>query len=205
MVKCSLPSYFCLVSWNTVKYFHRMTGEMHICIFTKFTHHFKVYTSHINVCRAPLPLKYQANFNTIQEGIMYLTFASRNRSVKKKCDEIVMRLDVTEERRWSNVRIRFMATQNTTSLNLLQGCCAFGHTKFQITEIQSYSKRRKHFQKFILQVLLNMWRCAIYRLKGELWKLFLHLTSTRCEPHVWRGRCQIDNPALPTLVTERHR
>jgi hypothetical protein len=57
-----------------------------------------------------------------------------------------------------------------------------------------------HFQEFILQVLLNIWRSAIYRLKEELSKLFSHLTSTRCEPHVWRGRCQIDNPALPTLV-----
>jgi hypothetical protein len=41
---------------------------------------------------------------------------------------------------------------------------------------------------------------AIYGLKGELLKLFSHLTSTRCGPHVWRGRCQIDSPALPTLV-----
>jgi hypothetical protein len=39
----------------------------------------------------------------------------------------------------------------------------------------------------------------------ELSKLFPHLTSTRCEPHVWRGRYQIDNPALPTLVAACHR
>jgi hypothetical protein len=66
--------------------------------------------------------------------------------------------------------------------------------------IQGYSKRIIHFEKFILQVVLNIWWCAVYRLKGEFSKLFSHLTSTRCEPHVWRGRCQIDNPALPTLV-----
>jgi hypothetical protein len=36
-------------------------------------------------------------------------------------------------------------------------------------------------------------------------KLFSYLTSTRCEPHVWRGRCQIDNPLLPALVTACHR
>jgi hypothetical protein len=65
--------------------------------------------------------------------------------------------------------------------------------------IQGYSKRNINFQKFILQVLFNIWPRAIYRLKGELSKLFSHLTSTRCEPHVWRGRCKIDNPALPTL------
>jgi hypothetical protein len=61
-------------------------------------------------------------------------------------------------------------------------------------------KKEVYFQKCILQVLLNIWRRAIYRLKGELSKLFSHLTSTRYEPHVCRGRCQIDNPALPTLV-----
>jgi hypothetical protein len=66
--------------------------------------------------------------------------------------------------------------------------------------IQGYWKRSINFQEFILQVLLNIWRRAIYRLKGEHTKLFSHLTSTRCEPHMWRGRCQIDNPALPTLV-----
>jgi hypothetical protein len=48
---------------------------------------------------------------------------------------------------------------------------------------------------------IGLWRRAIYRLKGELSKLFSHLTSTRCGPHVWRGRRQIDNPALPTLVS----
>jgi hypothetical protein len=47
-----------------------------------------------------------------------------------------------------------------------------------------YSKISIHFQEFILQVLLNIRRRAIYRLKGELSKLFSHLTSTRCEPHV---------------------
>jgi hypothetical protein len=66
--------------------------------------------------------------------------------------------------------------------------------------IQGYSKRSINFQEFILQVLLNMWWRAIYRLKGELSKFLSHLTSTRCEPHVRRGRCQIDNLALPTLV-----
>jgi hypothetical protein len=66
--------------------------------------------------------------------------------------------------------------------------------------LQGYSKRSIHFQKFILQLLLNIWRHAIYRLKGDRSKLFSHLTSTRCEPHMWRGRCQIDNPALPTLL-----
>jgi hypothetical protein len=66
--------------------------------------------------------------------------------------------------------------------------------------VQGYSKRSIHFQEFILQVLLNIRWCAMYRIKGELSKLFSHLTSTRCEPHVWHGRCQIDNPALPTLV-----
>jgi hypothetical protein len=50
--------------------------------------------------------------------------------------------------------------------------------------VRGYSKRSIHFQKFILQVLLNIWWRAIYRLKGELSKLFSHLTSTRCEPHV---------------------
>jgi hypothetical protein len=48
-------------------------------------------------------------------------------------------------------------------------------------------------------------RRVIYRLNGEFSKLFSHLTSTRCEPHVWRGRCQIDNPALPILVAACHR
>jgi hypothetical protein len=120
--------------------------------------------------------------------------------------------------------------------------------------IQGYPNISIHFEKFILQVLLNTWRrycdlffglypsslCfvittfrgmalpqskgepnllgpidraesrwiwwrAIYRLKGELSKLFSHLTGTRCEPQVWRGRCQIDNPTLPTLVTACHR
>jgi hypothetical protein len=56
-------------------------------------------------------------------------------------------------------------------------------------KIQGYSKRSIYFQKFILQVLLNIWQCSIYRLNGELSKLFSHLTSTRCEPHVWCGRC----------------
>jgi hypothetical protein len=45
-------------------------------------------------------------------------------------------------------------------------------------------KKKYTFQKFILRVLLNIWRLAIYRLKGELLKLFSHLTWTRCEPHV---------------------
>jgi hypothetical protein len=67
-------------------------------------------------------------------------------------------------------------------------------------KIQGYSKRSTHFQEFILQVLQNMRWSAICRLKGELSKLFSHLTSTRCEPHVCRGRCPIDNQALPTLV-----
>jgi hypothetical protein len=40
------------------------------------------------------------------------------------------------------------------------------------------------FKKIILQVLLNIWRRAIYRLKGELSKLFSHFTNTRCESHV---------------------
>jgi hypothetical protein len=66
-------------------------------------------------------------------------------------------------------------------------------------------KEYLHFQKFILQVLLDIGRHAIYRLKGELLKLFSHLKGTRCEPHVWCGRCQIDNPALPTLVAACHR
>jgi hypothetical protein len=66
-------------------------------------------------------------------------------------------------------------------------------------------KKKYTLSKIILQVLLNIWRCAIYRLKGKFSKLFSHLTSTRCEPHVCRGRCQIDNPALPTLVTACHR
>jgi hypothetical protein len=39
-------------------------------------------------------------------------------------------------------------------------------------DVQGYSKRSIHFQKFILQVPLNIWRRAIYRLKGELSKLF---------------------------------
>jgi hypothetical protein len=65
--------------------------------------------------------------------------------------------------------------------------------------IQGYSKRSIHFQKFILQVLLNIWRRAIYKLKGEFSKLCSHLTSTRYEPHVWRGRCKIDNIALSAL------
>jgi hypothetical protein len=65
--------------------------------------------------------------------------------------------------------------------------------------IQGCSKRSIHFQKFILQVLLNIWRRTICRLQGELSKLCSHLTITRCEPHVRRGRCQIDNPALLTL------
>jgi hypothetical protein len=52
---------------------------------------------------------------------------------------------------------------------------------------------------------LNIWRCAMYRLKGELSMLFSHLTITRCEPHVWRGRYQIDNTALPTVVAVCHR
>jgi hypothetical protein len=52
------------------------------------------------------------------------------------------------------------------------------------SSVQGYSKRSTHFQKIILQVLLNIWRRAIYRLKGELSTLFSHLTSTRCEPHV---------------------
>jgi hypothetical protein len=50
--------------------------------------------------------------------------------------------------------------------------------------IQGYSKRSIYFQKFISQVLLNIWRHVIYRLKGELCKLFSHLTSTGREPHV---------------------
>jgi hypothetical protein len=44
--------------------------------------------------------------------------------------------------------------------------------------LMGYSKISIHFQKFILRVLLNIWQCAIYRLKGELSKLFSHLTST---------------------------
>jgi hypothetical protein len=71
-------------------------------------------------------------------------------------------------------------------------------------EIQGYSKRSIHFQKFVSQVLLNTWRRSIFRLKGELSKLFSRLTSTRCAPHVQRGRCQIDNPALRTLVAACH-
>jgi hypothetical protein len=67
--------------------------------------------------------------------------------------------------------------------------------------IQGYSERSIHFQKCIFQVPLHIWRCAIYRLKGELSKLFSNLTNTGCEPHVWRGRCQVDNPALPTLAS----
>jgi hypothetical protein len=63
--------------------------------------------------------------------------------------------------------------------------------------IQGYSKRNTHFQKFILQVLLNIWRRAKNRLKGELSKSFLHLTSTRCEPHVWCGTCQIEIQLFP--------
>jgi hypothetical protein len=51
--------------------------------------------------------------------------------------------------------------------------------------IQGYSERSIHFKKCISQVLLNMWRCAIYGLKRELSQLFSRLTSTRCEPHVW--------------------
>jgi hypothetical protein len=74
------------------------------------------------------------------------------------------------------------------------------HHSFTATQqIQGYSKRSIHFQKFILQVLLNIWWHAVYWLKGELSKLFSHFTSTRCELHVWRSRCQIDNQALPTL------
>jgi hypothetical protein len=53
-----------------------------------------------------------------------------------------------------------------------------------IAYIQGYSKRSIHFQKIILQVLLRIWQRAIYRLKGELSKLFSHLTSTRCETYV---------------------
>jgi hypothetical protein len=53
--------------------------------------------------------------------------------------------------------------------------------------VQGCSKKRQHFQKFIFQVLLNIWRRAICRLKWEISKLFSHLTSTRCERHVWRG------------------
>jgi hypothetical protein len=51
-------------------------------------------------------------------------------------------------------------------------------------KIQGYLKRSTHFQTFILQVLLNILRCAVYRLKGELSKLFSHLTSTQSKPHV---------------------
>jgi hypothetical protein len=72
--------------------------------------------------------------------------------------------------------------------------------KIYVLYIQGDSKRSINFQEFILQVLLNIWRRAIYRLKGELSKLFSHLTITRCELHVWRGRCKIDNPAVPTLA-----
>jgi hypothetical protein len=45
-------------------------------------------------------------------------------------------------------------------------------------------KRSINIQKFILQALLNVWRRAVYRLKGDLSNLFSLLTSTRCEPHV---------------------
>jgi hypothetical protein len=62
----------------------------------------------------------------------------------------------------------------------------------EVYKIQGYSKRSINLQKFILQALLNIWRRAVYRLKGELSKLFSHLTSARCEPHVWHGRCQIE-------------
>jgi hypothetical protein len=71
--------------------------------------------------------------------------------------------------------------------------------------IQGYSKRSIHFQKIILQVQLDIWWHATHRLKGENSKLFSHLTSTLCEPHMWRGRCKIDNLALPTLVAACHR
>jgi hypothetical protein len=65
--------------------------------------------------------------------------------------------------------------------------------------------KKKYTLQKIFQVLLIIWWCAIYRLKGKLWKLFSHLTSTRYEPHMWHGRCQIDNSALPTLVAACHR
>jgi hypothetical protein len=94
-------------------------------------------------------------------------------------------------------------------VHIWKACTPLWHTHAYIPKKIYYTgllkKRSRHFQKLILQVLLNIWRCAKNRLKGELSKLFSHLISTWCEPHVWRGRCQIDNPALPTLVAACHR
>jgi hypothetical protein len=61
---------------------------------------------------------------------------------------------------------------------ILFSCVHHCHVIYRVIE------KSINFQKFILQVLLNIWRRYIYRLKGELSKLFSHLTSTRCEPHV---------------------
>jgi hypothetical protein len=69
-----------------------------------------------------------------------------------------------------------------------------------IRYMQGYSKRRIHFQKCILQELLNIWRRAIYiywRENSQV--MFIPYNHSICEPHVWRGRWQTGNPALPTL------
>jgi hypothetical protein len=95
------------------------------------------------------------------------------------------------------------STRRWTSLNwclVTTNFCVNKTKQFQLRPlltIQGYSKRSIHFKKLILQILLDIWRRAIYRLKGDLSKLCSHLTSTRCD--VWRGRCQIENPVLPTL------
>jgi hypothetical protein len=67
-------------------------------------------------------------------------------------------------------------------------------------KIQSYSKKKYALSKiYFTSTIEHMATCYIYILKGKPSKLLSHLTSTRCEPHVWRGRCQIDNPTLRTL------
>jgi hypothetical protein len=48
--------------------------------------------------------------------------------------------------------------------------------------IQGYSKSSIHFQKCILQVILNIWQRAIYRLKGERWSYFHTLQALNVSP-----------------------
>jgi hypothetical protein len=80
-----------------------------------------------------------------------------------------------------------------------------GSHKYSLT-IQGYSKRNIHFQKFILQVLLSIWRSAFFFLdEGRTLKdIFTPYKHSMWAPRVTR-QCQIDDPALPTLVAECHR
>jgi hypothetical protein len=95
------------------------------------------------------------------------------------------------KKRHTTITSGSVAATTQCTLQLCNGiqilCPKVGYTETKIDIIQGYSKRNIHFQKFILQVLLTIFWCAIYRLKVELSKLFSHLTSTQCEPHVWRG------------------